>query len=163
MNAADFFARSSGVVLLECVELVHPAFLSTYRVVRNHGAGVTVRHEDEVQYTYSYYPLRIDRGNSSDDLDQTIKFTLADMGAELPADIDRVRAAGNTRPVVNYRVYASNNLNAPLASVLGLPVSQMACDATGAATFTAAAAELNKTRTGLTYTFEQFPMLRGYL
>lgn len=160
-----FLNRSGAVILLECIEFAHPSFSQTYRFVRNATDGVTVTHEDAATFNYEYLPLKIDRGNTSDDLDQTINITLGDLGTIFPAELDRIRngAYFATKPTLKYRVYRDDDLSAPLMSIQLLEVGSMVRDGTGAATFTAQAAQLNSTKTGEIYSIDRFPMVRGFL
>ncbi|WYA90053.1 hypothetical protein AbauAttikon1_0002 [Acinetobacter phage Abau_Attikon1] len=46
--AKFFFNRKVDVYQLECIELSHPSFMNTYRIVRNDDRGVYVQHKDRV-------------------------------------------------------------------------------------------------------------------
>ena len=44
--AKFFFNRKVDVCQLECIELSHPSFMNTYRIVRNDDRGVYVQHKE---------------------------------------------------------------------------------------------------------------------
>lgn len=160
-----FLNRSGSVVQLECIEFAHPAFASTFYVVRNSMDGVTVQHEDGTSHFYEYYPLQIDRGTTNDDLDQTLSITLGDMGAVLPVQIDAVNSSNfaDIKPTIKFRIYRHDDLTKPIYSLQTLEVSSLSRDGTGAATFVAKAVELNNTKTGQIYSLNEYPSLRGFL
>jgi hypothetical protein len=90
-SPATFFLNSgSNVVQLDLIELAHPNFTKTYRIVRNAVAGVTVTLEDTTVKTFDYYPVRLVPTGSKNDLDQTLEVTFGDLGTILPQELDRI-------------------------------------------------------------------------
>ncbi len=155
LNSAPF------VVQLQLLEFSHPNFSTTYRIVRNAIAGVTVTHEGGAgPFTYDYYPLLIKAVGSGDDLDQSIEITLGDLGQILPAELDNVAAANafTTKPTVAYREYRSDDLTAPIYGPLTFQIDSLAFSKDGAA-MKAKAAAFNQGRIGLYYTDENFETL----
>ena len=161
---AFFLNSRSGIVQYECIEFAHPSFSKTYRIVRNNAYGLTVTHEDGQQYLYDYYPLRIDAGNTKDDLDQSLSISIGDLGEELPAEFEKTMDGEhmNVRPTLKYRIYRSDVLNASMYNINNLEVNEVNMEGR-AATFEAKAPELNNSKTGLLYNLDRFPMLRGFL
>lgn len=162
----EYFLKRQGCQTpLECIEFAHPAFSKTYYIVRNNTFGITATHEDSTTHDYQYLPIKIDVGNTTDDLDQTLTITLADMGVELPKELDAVRLSefADIKPTVKYRAYRHDDLSQPLVTLQLLDVNSLTRDATGLATFQAKAPELNNVKTGEIYSFDLFPMLRGFL
>lgn len=162
--AAYFLNSASNVVQLELLEISHPDFTATYRIVRNAARGVTVTLEDASTETFDYYPLRIAPLGSRDDLDQALRIDLGDVGEVLPVELDAVMAADGraTKPTIKYRVYRSDDLTQPLFGPLLLEVTSISFSPEGAS-FEAKAPSLNVSRTGELYRLERFPMLRGVL
>ncbi len=161
----EFFLSSArSVRQLELLEIFHPAFSRTYYVVRNEPMGLTVTHEDSSTKVYEYYPMRITRNGATDDLDSSLNIDLGDLGALVSAELDRVRTANafGTRPVVKFRVYRSDNLNAPIFGPFKYEVVNFAQKKEGVS-FTAQAPSLNIVKTGERYLPDRFPMLRGFL
>lgn len=162
----DFFLNSkSSVVQLELLEISHPNFSKTYRVVRNAVNGVTVTHETAAVFDYEYYPLKIKPQGARDDLDHFIEVSFGDLGEILPLELDNImKAPGGMqiKPTVKYRVYRSDQLTAPLYGPLLLEVSSLSFDEQGC-TFEAKAPALNLTRTGQIYSISRFPPLRGFI
>jgi hypothetical protein len=164
-NYSEFFLNSkSSVVRLETLEISHPNFTKTYRVVRNSVAGLTAKLETGETVTFDYYPLRITSSGSRDDLDASIRIDLGDLGEILPTELDNVSSANgfSTKPVVKYREYRSDDLNNVLNGPIVLQVTTFSFKREGSS-FEAKAPSLNVNRTGEIYDFERFPMLRGFV
>lgn len=164
-NYASYFLNSkSSVVQLELLEISHPNFTQTYRVVRNAINGVTVTLEDASVRTFNYYPLRIESLGTRDNLDFGIKIDFGDLGEVLPLELDAITTSSgfNVKPMVRYWTYRSDDLTKPLFGPLILEVKNFNFNETGA-TFEAKAPSLNLNRTGETYRIDRFPMLRGFL
>ena len=162
---AEFFLNSkSSIVQLELLEISHPNFTKTYRVVRNAVNGIIVKHEDNNSYEYTYYPLRIAAGGTRDDLDQTLKIELGDLGEVLPTELDAVSSAAGfgVKPTVKYRAYRSDDLTAPMFGPMFLEVETFSFNREGSS-FEAKAPSLNRNKTGEAYKLDRFPMLRGCL
>lgn len=162
---AEFFLNSkSSVVQLETIEISHPNFTQTYRVVRNAVEGITATLEDSQVVDFVYYPLNIESSGVKDDLDQILKITLGDLGEILPTELDQVASNSGfgTKPIIKYRIYRSDDLTRPLFGPITLEVSSFGFTAEGV-TFEAGAPSININKTGEIYTLERFPMLRGFL
>lgn len=122
----------------------------------------TITAEEEV--VYDYYPARVLPMASTDDLVQALSVTLGDVGDVIARETERVWDAGgmNTRPTLTYRAFRSDDLTAPIeGSIRTLEVVNVTTSKEGCA-FEARAPELNASRTGELYTYERFPMLRGF-
>lgn len=161
----EFFLKSqANIVQLECLEIYHPNFTTTYRLVRNAVQGVTVTHENAIQYAYTYYPMRITLGSTRDNLDTSIKIDLGDLGQVLPLELDAVATAGSylTKPWVKYRTYRSDVLTAALFGPIQLEITSFSFNNEGV-TFEAKPPSLTVNKTGEIYTLDRFPMLRGFL
>ena len=161
----EFFLNSkSSVVLLECIELIHPDFSQTHRVVRNATRGVTVTHEDTFEYEYVYYPLKIDRNGTLNDLDFGLQIEFGDLGGNLQLEIDAVSNADGfeTKPICVLRGFRSDDLSQPIHGPLILEVNELSFNRDGAQ-FDAIAPRKNLTASGELYDLNRFPMLRGFL
>lgn len=151
-----------SAAMLELIEISHPLWSKPLRYVTNHADGVTVKHEDGLVYHYEFMPVQINKGANSDDLDQTLKITVGDLGQVVPQLLKIIREADNfERPSVVYRAYSSNNLDSPLQVVEGYEVEDRSTDHQ-ATTFNAATKRANSTGTGMFYTVDEFPSLRSF-
>lgn len=162
---SEFFLNSvSSIVQLELLEISHPNFTQTYRIVRNSRTAVTVTLETSASAVFSYYPLRITSIGARTDLDAGFQIDVGDLGEVLPQELDAVAAANgwNTKPTVKYRTYRSDDLTAPLFGPLTLEVTTFTFTKDGAS-FEARAPSLNMNRTGEVYDLTRFPTLRGFL
>lgn len=162
---AEFFLNSkSSVVQLELLEISHPNFTKVYRIVRNAVQGVTVTLETAETVAFDYYPLRVTPVAAYDNLDQSLKIDLGDLGEVLPKELDSVSSADAffIKPLIKYRTYRSDDLTAPLYGPLILEVSTFTFNREGSM-FEAKAPSLNVNKTGELYKIDRFPMLRGFL
>lgn len=164
MSLVSFFLSSSpSVVQLECVEITHPNFSHTYRLVRNALAGVTVTHDAASgggSFAYTFMPMKIRPLASSTDLDQEIEVTLGDVGEVIATELDRV-SDGNgfyVKPIIKYRSYRSDDLANVLFGPVTLEINGISLTKEGAS-FKARAANFNLVRTGEIYSVGRFPML----
>ena len=161
----EFFLKSkSSVVQLELLEISHPDFTETYRVVRNATDGLTVTLEDLTEQTFDYYPLKVTPAGSREDLDFGIRVDFGDLGEVLPDELDAVSSANgyDVKPTVKYWLYRSDDLVAPMLGPVILEVTAFSFTREGAS-FEAKAPSLNVGRTGEIYRVDRFPMLRGFL
>lgn len=164
-NYTEYFLNSQGsVVELECLEISHPSFSQTFRIVRNATLGITVTHEDLIDYEYIYVPMKIEKSDTKDDLDQGISITLGDLGEILAPEVDNV-AAGiyfNVKPTVIYRIYRSDDVSSPMLKAI-LQMRNLTTDDEGMSTFIAGVPSLNDNKTGEVYSLLRFPPLKGYI
>ena len=154
-----FLNRPATVDKYECLSISHPSFSKTYNIVRNARLGITAE-----SIVYEYYPLEIKSLGARPNLDSGFKINLGDLGEILPVELDNVATADtlNTKPVVIWRTYQSDDLTQPLQGPLTLEISDFAFTH-GACSFDAKAPSLNNNRTGENYSIAKFPMLRGVM
>lgn len=166
----DFHLDSvSSVVLLETLEISHSLWPDPIRIVTNHPDGVAVTLENNQQAFFEFIPLLIQRGNTSDDLDQTLNITVGDLGEVVPPLIQKIReASSDEKPQVIYRSFAFDAASmvltkqTPIEVIRGLYVAKMNQDYQ-ATTFEAATSGKNSVKTGRTYNFKDYPDLRGLI
>lgn len=161
-----FLNTTSDIVAVETLEISHPSFSQIYRIVRNVVAGWTAKTEEAgtPTRTFTYYPCEIAYPSSSDDLEFSLKVTFGDLGEIIPFELDRVISDGliTTKPSLKYRVYQSDNTNAPIwFDVNPLEISGMAFNSKGV-TFEASPPVTNYTSIGIRYTVDNFPSLGGF-
>lgn len=161
---ADFYLTAPrSVRRLELLELSHPNFTQTYRLVRNARRGVTAT-VDGAPRAFAWYPLNVVQDSSSDDLGQGLTMDFGDLGEVLPKEMDAVAAANgmDVRPKLRYWQFRSDDMAAALLGPFEYEVRSISFNYEGS-TVKAAAPELAKSATGEAYTLERFPMLRGVL
>lgn len=160
----DYFLNSEAkVVQLELLRISHSAFTQTFNLVRNHPDGVTITMGGGDVF-FQYMPMRIQRGGEANDLAQSIRVDLGDLGEVWPDQLDAIRAADafGEKPKVTYWTYRSDDLSAPLRGPIDLEVTDFSFNRQGAS-FEAKAPRLNVLSTGMTYLVSLFPTLRGVL
>lgn len=161
--AKFFLNRKVDIYQLECIELSHPSFSNTYRVVRNDDRGVYVQHSvGSGQIFYEYLPVSIQRSGMLGDLDQTLTVSISGLGDVLPDEFERVIEGqySDVKPTVNYRLYSSDNLNTPIHYLLGLQLSGVSMNHK-AVTFKAESPRLNTSKTGDIFSLDRFSGLKG--
>ena len=149
------------MIYLECIEIDHSSFEQPFRFVRNDTSGITVKHEDGLDYFYQYQVLEIQRSNVTNDLDQIMNINFFDTNDEFMDAIESIST--NERPTYKYRAYRDDDLTYPMQLIQTLEIASASKDNSGVVTFEARAPELNAVKTGDVYTLERFPMLRGTL
>lgn len=161
---AFFLSSRADVVQLELIEVSHPSFSQTYRIVRNQRGGVTVTLGTEGSQAFDFRPVSIRRGGQTDDLTQAIAVDIGDVGTLLPAELDQIvnDDTTGTKPKLRYWVYRSDDLTAPLIGPLVYQIHSFSFNEDGGS-IEAKARETNANSTGEIYTLERFPMLRGFL
>ncbi|MGF2881808.1 DUF1833 family protein [Acinetobacter johnsonii] len=150
-----FLNNHGGAVVLECLEITHPSFNEPARFVKNDTDGAIVEGQ-----SYEYQPMSIKRNNVSNDLEQQLSITLADMEDHFFKQVINTMDS-NTRPSVVFKLFSDQDLVTPLMTMQKLEIASLSKDSAGLATFDAQAPELNSVKTGRIYTLEDFPLLRG--
>ena len=152
-----FLNANGGVVALECIEISHPSFPKVYRYVKNDTEGVTASGVH-----FDYQPMSIKRNNVTNDLDQTLSLTLADVDDELMNDVKKIHSSAfsKQKPECSFKIYRDDDLSEPMVTMSSLEIPVVSKDTAGLVTFEAQAPRLNSVRTGRLYTIEDFPLLR---
>ena len=150
-----FLNNHGGAVVLECLEITHPSFNEPARFIKNDTDGVIAEGQ-----SYEYQPMSIKRNNVSNDLEQQLSITLADMEDHFFKQVINTMDS-NTRPSVVFKLFSDQDLEIPLMTMQKLEIASLSKDSAGLATFDAQAPELNSVKTGRIYTLEDFPLLRG--
>lgn len=177
---SEFYLGSApNVGQLDLLEITHPNFSTTYRIVRNFQRhvltttdpetgnklrGVIVTHEGPAgPFEYQYVPFQLKPVGNGSDLTQSLAVTLGDLGRIITKEIEVLSAANkmHIRPTLNFRTYRTDDFSLPISGPLVLEIKNVTRSEEGCS-FTAIAPLLNNSRTGVIYTVEQFPMLRGF-
>ena len=155
-----FFSSRPSVARFDCLQIAHPNFSQTYRLVRNATAGITAGGD-----TYEYCPMDVLPIAASDDMVQALSITLGDVGEIIAAEIANVWAENgmNTRPTLTYRAFRSDDLSAAIVGTERVLEIATVTTTREGSSFEARAPELNASRTGVLYDVETFPPLRGFL
>jgi hypothetical protein len=174
----DYFLGSApAVAQLELLEISHPKFSQTFRIVRNteqdelaaldiygnNKRGIIVMHEGAVgPFEYEYLPIAITKIGTGNDLDQILKVDIGDLGSLIPQEIDLVMTANamQIKPLVKYRVYRSDDVSLIFGPTTH-EITTITHSKTGCS-FEAVATRLSVTRTGRKYTIKEFPMMRAF-
>lgn len=166
----DFHLDSSpSIASLETLEVSHSLWPKPVRIVTNHADGIDAMLETGEIVNFEFAPLLINKGMTSDDLDQNLNITLGDLGEIVPPLIKQIRASeSDEHPQVIYRQYAFDTSAKafakpkPIDIMKGLYVEQMSRDHQ-ATTFDAKTRDKNTVSTGRPYTTVSHPDLKGLL
>lgn len=152
-----YLNASSGVVPLECIEISHPSFSKVFRYVKNDSDGIVAEGQN-----YVYQPMSIKRNNVSNDLEQKLSLTIADMDDELALAVLAIRESiySTVKPECKFKLFRDDDLTAPMTQLQTLEIPTISKDSSGLVTFDAQAPQLNSAKTGRTYSIEDYPLLR---
>lgn len=160
---------SPAIALLETIEINHSAWDKPIRIVTNHADGLSARNELGQYVVYDFAPLLISKGETSDNLDQSLKITLGDLGEVVPPLIDKIRQQDSDEsPQVTYRAYVFDAgamqlvKETPIDIIKGLTITSMSRDV-NATTFEAKTEDKNTLKTGRIYNSNDYPDLKGLL
>jgi len=160
-----YLGSAPSIRELDTLEITHPNFTQTYRLVRNKTDGLDAFVEGPSgPFHFDYYPMQITPVGSGSDLSQALQVTLGDLGDIVQKEIAAITLANkmNIRPVAIFRTFRSDVLTlGPMFGPLTLEISRITCSSEGNS-FECHAPEVNNSRTGVIYTIEQFPMLAGF-
>ena len=158
-----------SITQLDTLEINHSTWAEPIRIVINHDDGITATLETAEVVFFEFAPVLIKKGNTSDDLDQSLSITLGDLGETLPPLIKQIRQANSDeRPSVIYRAYAFNAAtrelakSTPLDVIKGLYIRNMNRDFQGS-TFEAKTTEKNTASTGRTFNMQDYPDQKALL
>lgn len=159
-----FLAAKKNVVQIDTLELSHPSWTKSYFVVRNARKGFVGRLENSLDQFFQYVPMQVTNLGAKGDLDTGVSIVFGDLGETLPKELQRIRDddAFNVKPSVIYRVYASDAPTVILEGPFRFVAKALGFNRNGCQ-FEARAPGLNYSTTGMLYTLERFPMLRGAL
>jgi hypothetical protein len=155
--------KPASVKPLDLLEISHPNFTDTYRIVRNKIGGCTATI-DGVSRSFTYYPLRITPKSARANLDYGEQIDLGDLGDIVGDEIDAIAAADGygTKPTVRRWIFSSANLVTPVVGPITLEIPAMPMQRIGTS-FVAQAPSLNMNRTGEPYLLARFSGLAGFV
>lgn len=167
------FTSPPSVVNLQCLEISHPNFSTTYRFVRNAPGGIKATYEDLGPFAFIYLPMMIKTLGATSSLDQQMEITLGDVGTIISNEISLIADSNGfqTKPQLVYREYRSDNYAitdgeavyfSPIFGPFTLEINALAFNKDGTV-FTAKPPAFNRTRTGEVYDVGRFPMLKGFV
>lgn len=165
MSLIDFFLNSnSDVIQYETIEVYHPNFSKTHRLVRNSTKNITVTLETSAVVTFESASLNITRANSFDNLDNHLKIDMNDLGEIVPLELDLVTSANgfSIKPTLTYRVYRSDNLTSVLDGPYVYEITSFNQTVDGC-NFEAKPPALNVSKTGKIYSIKDFPGLGSFI
>lgn len=155
--------QSSGSVgLVETIEVTHPNWSAALRYVVNSSVPLILTHEDGQSFEYKPTTVTVERSSEQDNLDQSMRFSIGDLGQQIPDLIDQIYLDDVlVLPVLNYRAYLTGEYDGPCFLDKGLLVENVSRSYKGS-TFEANAPNLNDSGTGELYVASTDPSLKGF-
>ncbi|MBL4802071.1 MAG: DUF1833 family protein [Emcibacter sp.] len=151
----------TGVAELETLEISHADFTQTHYLVRNKIEGFSGVVESGATVNFIYCPMLVKLPDNKADLDQVIQITLGDLNEVIGAEMDNISPGNTDDPQLIYRSFRSDKYE-QLEGPITLKITGVNFVKQGA-NLTAQAKELNISPTGSIYTYDRFPMLRGFI
>lgn len=148
----------SGEYSIDTLEISHPLISQTYYLTRE-PEGITATLEDTSIVNFDGTQIQLEMNSTKDDLDQNFQFTFPDLDNVLDDELSLIPYDNETPITIIYRSYISSDLSYPAIKyeLEVLDVSQKK----GAFTITCGVSQLNWRQTGITYNYDDFPMLRA--
>lgn len=154
-----FLTDTSGVRKVDTIQIYHPDFGNIYYQSEWIDEDVVATNEDATTVTYKYELFTVDRGNVVADLEQELQITFEDYNDVLK---DAIYSADHMQAIkLKYRLFRDDDFSSPLDFIQTLNVIKVSTDSSGAVTFKASAEELNSIKTGIRYTLNEYPLLKG--
>ena len=143
----------------ETIEIFHPSMTQTFFFV-NDSVDLAVTDLAVVGGLFNKQNLELFNAANNADLDQLATFSFPDLDNVADDEIDLIDLGDTTPITVTYRRYHSDFLSEPAEGPFIYSVTKTS-QSNGVITLEAGAPKLNNNRTGRTYNFTDFPMLRG--
>jgi len=150
---------NAGIVYFETIEIYHPLFSKKYYLTRE-PLGITATLENGQQVDFEGANIEIALNSTKSDLDQNFSFSFSDIENALDDELDRIPFDDTTKITMAYRAFLSSNLTEPAQGPVALEVITVSQEK-GVFTVEAGAPQLNWSKTGITYNYQDFPTLRA--
>lgn len=152
-----FLTDTSGVLLINTIEMTHPDFSAPML----YQCDIIDSDLITSQGTFKYQIFEAERGNITSDLDQSVSITFVDFD---DAFMQTVTSINKAIPIeLIFRQYREDDLTSPLDFIQTLRIKNISADEYGKATFSATAEQLNNVATGVIYTLEDYPLMKGLI
>lgn len=170
VNYNYFLQGNPNDVLLQCLEISHPAFSDVYRFVVNKSDGFTVHIKNAdnsiTDHFFEFLPAEVTLGKSQDNLDNTLNVKVGDLGDLFKQEILNVRTHEDvkvrmTKPSVVYSEWLLSDPTKVYFAIQNLEIAAYKIDVNGAS-FSCQARKVNGRKTGVTYNLNDFPCMRGF-
>ena len=147
---------------IEVVTISHSKLSQTYHITPT-PEPVAVTFETGGDVVPMPVNLNVEKSQSRGDLDEQFNFNISDIDGTLNDEADRIPLDDEEPLVVTYRGFMVSDTSAPCEGPFFLEGVSMTKSTDGSVTIAAQSPSLVVNRTGELYTYERFPMLRGFL
>lgn len=142
----------------ECITLSHSKFTKTYYLVADTEA-LTATTPNDGLVTFEPASMKPSDPAISNDLDQSVSFTIADPDNILDSELDLIPLGDTESPLVAYSVYLTGYLDEP--AIYNEYIVESVPQKKGVFTVKAGAPDLNADQTGEIFDYDRFPPLRS--
>jgi hypothetical protein len=150
-------------VLLETIELSHPSWSKTYRIIRNDCLGASLNTENG-PFFFQYVPFNLRQSGDSGDLNKKISVELSDLGEIIPEEFRRMEDEGtlNTAPKMVVRCFSHRTGEMVLGPVK-LDIRGAVLIADKGCKLEASAKATMANSTGTVFDIERIPTIKAFL
>lgn len=149
----------AGEYLIDTIEISHQLMSKTYYLTRD-PAGLTAFIEGAVSKTFTGTNIEMTLNSTKSDLDQNFSFTISDLENVLDDEMDNIPLDNTEDIKLTYRGFLSSDLSEPAQGPVVLEAISVSQEK-GAFTVVAGAPQLNWNKTGVIYSYDNWPMLRA--
>lgn len=148
-----------GEYLIDTIELSHSLFSKTYYLTREL-AGIIANIEGGAAKAFIGSNIEITLNSTKSDLDQNFSFTIQDLENVLDDELENIPLDNTEDIVLTYRGFISSDLSEPAEGPIALETIGVSQEK-GRFTIAAGAPQLNWNKTGVIYSYDDWPMLRA--
>ena len=151
-----------GERIIEVVSISHPDMTQTYHITPTPEA-VSVTFEDSSVVVPEPKNMTVEKSKSKDDLDEQFIFNFSDPEGLISSEAALIPLDTDDDVIVEFRTFMASDTSAPAEGPFKLIGVSMTPSTDATVTIRAQSPSLVVNRTGELYTYERFPMLRGFL
>ena len=151
-----------GERIIEVVSISHPNMTQTYHLTPT-PEPVSVTLETGETIIPEPKNMTIQKSSSKDDLDEQFSFNFSDPEGLIAAEAKLIPLDTDDDVIIQFRTFMASDTSAPAEGPFDLIGVSMTPTTEATVTIRAQSPSLVVNRTGELYTYERFPMLRGFL
>jgi hypothetical protein len=148
-----------GEYLIDTLQISHSLFSQDYYLTREPG-GLVALIEGSISKSFTGSNIEITLNSTKSDLDQNFSFTIQDLENVFDDELDLIPLDNTEDILLTYRGFLSSDLSEPAQGPIVLEAIS-ASQEKGKFTISAGAPQLNWNKTGVIYSYDDFPMLRA--
>ena len=148
--------------IIEVISISHPDMTQTYHITPT-PEPVTVVFEDNQIISPEPKNMTVEKSRSKDDLDEQFIFNFSDPEGLIASEASLIPLDTDDDVLIQFRTFMASDPSGPAEGPFNLAGVSMTASTDSTVTIRAQSPSLIVNRTGELYTYERFPMLRGFL